>query len=244
MPRKNRYFTQGRLWHLTHRCHNGDFLLKFGKDRDAYRDLLRARLQGAGVDLYNYCLTANHVHLLVQSDSGMDIPALMKSVAGEFAQAYNRRKRRTGAFWGDRYHATLVDSGKYLWRCLQYIDLNMVRAGRVMHPADWPWCGYHELVGDRKRYCLINRDGLRLALNFTSIESFNAEYRNGIVARLANQDLIREPYWTEVLAVGREEFVNEMAKTILNRRELEIAQEPSSGKAYILRERTICYGNS
>jgi len=122
----------------------------------------------------------------------------------------------------------------------------MVRAGRVMHPADWPWCGYHELVGERKRYCLINRDGLRAALNFPSIESFGSEYRAGIVARLAEQDLLREPCWTEVLAVGREGFVNEMAKTILNRRKLAIEQEPISGEseAYILRECSIGYGNA
>jgi putative transposase len=26
-----------------------------------------------------------------------------------------------------------------------YIDLNMVRAGVVDHPSEWPDCGYHEI---------------------------------------------------------------------------------------------------
>ena len=45
--------------------------------------------------------------------------------------------RRHGAFWEDRYHATAIDADDHLNRCLVYIDLNMVRAGVVNHPAKW-----------------------------------------------------------------------------------------------------------
>jgi hypothetical protein len=31
-------------YHVTHRCHNGGFLLKFAKDRDMYRSMMRERL--------------------------------------------------------------------------------------------------------------------------------------------------------------------------------------------------------
>lgn len=31
MPRANRYFVPGYVWHITHRCHRKVFLLKFGK---------------------------------------------------------------------------------------------------------------------------------------------------------------------------------------------------------------------
>ena len=29
MPRANRHFLPGYVWHITHRCHRKDFLLKF-----------------------------------------------------------------------------------------------------------------------------------------------------------------------------------------------------------------------
>jgi hypothetical protein len=48
-------------------------------------------------------------------------------------------------FWGDNFHATLVEDGAYLWRCLCYIELNMVRCGRVAHPREWDWLGYPEI---------------------------------------------------------------------------------------------------
>jgi hypothetical protein len=34
----------------------------------------------------------------------------------------------------DRYHATAVQADEHLYRCMIYIDLNMVRAGVVNHP--------------------------------------------------------------------------------------------------------------
>ena len=66
----------------------------------------------------------------------------MQPIAGCTGQAYNRRKRRRGAFWEDCYHATAIDTDEHLARCLVYIDLNMVRAGRMRHPREWKDCGY------------------------------------------------------------------------------------------------------
>jgi hypothetical protein len=53
--------------------------------------------------------------LLVAQNSEADISRFMQSLEGDFAQAYNlRKKTRSGAFWGDRYHAVMVDTGAAL----------------------------------------------------------------------------------------------------------------------------------
>ena len=36
MPRAHRHFIPGQLWHITHRCHEKAFLLKFARDRCRY----------------------------------------------------------------------------------------------------------------------------------------------------------------------------------------------------------------
>jgi len=41
MPRVNRYILPGGVYHLTHRCHDRQFLLRFAKDLDGYRRRLR-----------------------------------------------------------------------------------------------------------------------------------------------------------------------------------------------------------
>ncbi len=103
--------------------------------------------------ILNYTVTSNHIHLLVADDRDRGvIPKSIKLVAGRTGQEYNQRKNRKGAFWEDRNHATAVEEGEHLLRCLVYIDLNMIRAGVVNHPSMWPFCGYNEIRKPRKKY--------------------------------------------------------------------------------------------
>ena len=80
----------------------------------------------------------------------------MQKLEGEFAEYYNSRQRRNGAFWGGRYHCTMVDGPEYIWNCMRYIDMNMVRARAVSSPEEWKWCGFNELTGVRKRYRMLD----------------------------------------------------------------------------------------
>jgi putative transposase len=90
------------------------------------------------------------MHFLVKDDGDEnDIPATVQLVAGRTGLEYNTRKKRKGAFWEDRYHATAIESGSHLRRCLIYIDLNMVHVGAVKHPAELKHGGYHEIQGNR-----------------------------------------------------------------------------------------------
>ena len=46
MPRANRHFLTGLVWHITHRCHKRQFLLKFKKNRQQWlRWLQQARMR-------------------------------------------------------------------------------------------------------------------------------------------------------------------------------------------------------
>ncbi|MFH0909227.1 MAG: transposase [bacterium] len=74
------------------------------------------------VKLLTYCITSNHVHVLLKASAPEELARFMQRVAGGMAQAYNQRKRRSGAFWSDRYHAAMIEDGEHLWRCMRYID--------------------------------------------------------------------------------------------------------------------------
>ena len=137
MARANRHYIPNCIWHITHRCHKREFLLRFLKDRKRWIHWLFEAKKRFGLRILNYAVTSNHIHLLV-IDSGREvIPMSIQLIAGRTAQEYNQRKKRKGAFWEDRYHATAIESGKHLMRCMIYIDLNMVRAGIVKHPSKW-----------------------------------------------------------------------------------------------------------
>ena len=67
MPRANRYIQPGCLYHLTHRCHDRRFLLRFARDWNEYQKRLRQAVNKSPVSLLNYCITSNHTRLLVET---------------------------------------------------------------------------------------------------------------------------------------------------------------------------------
>lgn len=199
MPRANRYFIPGQVWHITHRCHKREFLLRFGRDRRVWIKWLFEARKRFDLELLNYTVTSNHVHLLGYSGVNRTaIPNSMQLVAGRTAQEYNRRKQRKGAFWEDRYHATAVDTDAHLIRCLLHIDLNMVRAGVVQHPGMWVHGGHSEILNPSARYRLLARE--RLANLLSSDEAALGAAYQGWIEGALKTEACREPAWSGCIA--------------------------------------------
>jgi putative transposase len=207
MPRASRYLREGYTFHLTHRCHDRRFLLKFARDRDLYREWLRVGIKRYRVPVYGYCITSNHVHLVVHVDDPERVGLLMHLAAGAFAQHLNGRKGLEGSVWEHPYQCTIIQDGQHLIRCLRYVDLNMVRAGVVEHPSQWRWCGYDELVGQRERYRLLDFDRLLESLGVSSLAAYRLIQEQGIEEAIQRRALKRQAAWTESLAVGNQQFV-------------------------------------
>ncbi|MCA1779192.1 MAG: transposase [Xanthomonadaceae bacterium] len=108
MPRANRHFIPDQIWHLTHRCHRREFLLKFSRDRRRWRHWLFQARKRFNLCVLDYIATSNHVHLLVKDRGRGEIARSMQLIASRTGQEHNQRKQRRGAFWEDRYHATAV----------------------------------------------------------------------------------------------------------------------------------------
>jgi putative transposase len=208
MPRAHRYVLPDQLWHITHRCHQRAFLLKFAQDRRRWIHWLYQAKRRHGLCVLDYIVTANHIHLLVRDQGHGEIAQSLQLIAGRTAQEYNRRTARRGAFWEDRYHATAVDSDAHLARCLVYIDLNMVRAGVVNHPSEWPHAGYREIHAPPQRYAIIDLAALTRLLGFTTLEELQSAHTQWVTAAVHNRVGAREPIWTESLAVGSRTFVD------------------------------------
>jgi putative transposase len=152
-------------------------------------------------------VTSNHIHLLVKDTNQQVIPKSLQLIAGRAAQEYNQRKRRKGAFWESRYHATAIASDEHFLRCLVYIDMNMVRAGVVQHPDEWTDGGYREIQQPPKRYRIINIPTLIELGGFNYIATMQQQLRQWLNEELAINNSMRDKAWSESLAVGRQGFV-------------------------------------
>jgi putative transposase len=215
MPRASRHFLPGYVWHITHRCHKKEFLLKFRRDRHRWLQWLFEAKKRYGLSVLNYTVTSNHVHLIVKGDRDREtIPKSIQLIAGRTGQEYNLRKKRKGAYWEDRYHATAVETDSHLIQCLVYVDLNMVRAGVVKHPEEWPFSGYNEILEPRQRYGLIDFDGLRELFNFRSISELANAYRGWVEGSMKEGRFSRDGKWTASIAVGKKEFVEKVKERL------------------------------
>ena len=93
MPRASRYLLDGYTYHLTHRCHDRRFLLKFREEREEYREWLRTAINRHGVSVYAYCITSNHVHVVAHAHDRDAIAEMMHLPSSAVARHLNRRKK-------------------------------------------------------------------------------------------------------------------------------------------------------
>ena len=235
MPRANRCFIAGHVWHITHRCHRKQFLLKFARDRRTWIRWLFEAKKRYGLCVLNYIVTSNHVHLLVKDKGHGEISASMQLVAGRTAQQYNQRKKRRGAFWEDRFHATAVATDEHLLRCMSYIDMNMVRAGVVRHPHEWDESGYGEIQRLPVRRRIVDLDTLMDLMAHRDVTELQDTLTKAVQAALTADLITREACWTESVAVGAREFVEDV-KAKLNSRGRKRSVVAEDDDTFMLRE--------
>lgn len=107
-------------------------------DYDIFASMLRSSVRRFEWRLLAYCLMPTHYHLVL--DARLDgLSRGMHRLNGSYAQYFNRRHRRNGHLFGDRFGARLVEDETYLDRLLLYVVANPVRAGHCETPTDWPW---------------------------------------------------------------------------------------------------------
>ncbi len=239
MPRAHRYFLPDQVWHLTHRCHDRQFLLKFAHDRHRYLRWLFEAKKRFGFCVLDYIVTSNHVHLLVKDTGEGVIAKSVQLVAGRTAQEYNQRKNRHGPFWEDRYHATAIEADEHLHRCLLYIDLNMVRAGVINHPVEWAASGYGEIQAPPRRYAIIDLPGLSSLCGYADVATFQLAHRQWVAEALAARAFGRDDRWSQAIAVGRRGFVDHVQDALGSRaRHREVT---GTDESFTLREPQRAY---
>ncbi len=133
MARANRHHIPGQVWHITHRCHKKEFLLKFARDRRRSLSWLFEAKKRFGLKILNYVVTSNHIHLLVV-DNGPDV--IPKSLAADrrenrprvqSAQGTKGSLLGTGLAWSDpiqnytfQRRNTYADWNHRIWKHWRY----------------------------------------------------------------------------------------------------------------------------
>lgn len=142
MPRTPRVVRSGVPLHIVQR--GVDRVRTFHADADFlhYRDALQAAIDATGVVLHAYVFMPNHVHLLVTPPEPSAPARTMRRIGARYVRYVNATYARTGTLWEGRFRSALVETDRYLLRCIRYIELNPVRAGLARGPEGYRWSSF------------------------------------------------------------------------------------------------------
>jgi len=124
--------------HITQRGNNRQDTFFLPDDRRFYLETLRAKCRDHGVSAWGYCLMTNHVHLVAVPGSAKALSQALGQAHGKYARWFNRRYRRSGHLWQNRFYSSALGGGR-LETALAYVDLNPVRAGLVKRAGEYEW---------------------------------------------------------------------------------------------------------
>lgn len=153
MPRKARIDAPGALHHIIVRGIEKRKIFEDDKDRDQFIKRLGDILTEAETPIYAWVLIPNHVHLLLKTGL-TPIAIIMSRMLTGYAGYFNRRHRRHGHLFQNRYKSILCQEEPYFRELVRYIHLNPIRAKlvRELKALDkYPYSGHRAVLGSVRR---------------------------------------------------------------------------------------------
>jgi REP element-mobilizing transposase RayT len=148
MPRQARLDAPGTLHHVILRGLERGRIVADEEDREAFVARLGELATATGTTLYAWALLPNHAHLLLRSGAA-GLPQFMRRLLTGYALGYNRRHKRRGHLFQNRYKSIVVEEDSYFRELVRYLHLNPLRAQLVpdLRALDrYPWCGHRGLL--------------------------------------------------------------------------------------------------
>jgi REP element-mobilizing transposase RayT len=153
MPRQARLDTPGALHHIIVRGIERRNIFADDQDRYDFIDRLGGIVSETNTGCYAWALIPNHFHLLLRTGS-VPVATVMRRLLTGHATRYNRRHRRQGHLFQNRYKSILCQEDSYFLELVRYIHLNPIRAKLVTDIdglGKFPFSGHFVVMGKVKQ---------------------------------------------------------------------------------------------
>ena len=179
MPRKARLDVAGTLHHVMARGIERGSIFKNDEDRERFLERLGRLSEEMSTPVYAFALIPNHFHLLLRSGQP-GLSRFMRRLLTGYATSYNKRHRRAGHLFQNRYTSIICEEDVYFTELIRYIHLNPLRAKVVktleeldsyrwgshyylLHKNPFPWYDTSFVLnwfGSKKAYRTFIKEGI------------------------------------------------------------------------------------
>jgi REP element-mobilizing transposase RayT len=127
-------------------------IFKDDKDRKSFLNRLTTILEETQTQCFAWALIPNHFHLLLHTGA-TPLSKVMRRLMTGYAVSFNRRHKRSGHLFQNRYKSVVCEEDPYLLELIRYIHLNALRAELVKDLKEldkYSWTGHSAILGRRK----------------------------------------------------------------------------------------------
>ena len=212
MSRQSRLDTAGALHLIMVRGINKSAIFGDDQDRQKFLERLTLNLLDSDCSVYAWAIMDNHVHLLFKS-GGRGLSDVMRKQLTWYAMYFNRKYRRTGHLFENRYKSILCEEDRYLLALVRYIHLNPVRVGMIKTIEDlahYPWTGHSVIMGNCQlermdSHYVLSHFGKKLKKAQAAYQEFVSEgLTQGHLPELSGGGLARsQGGWSAVISFRR-----------------------------------------
>jgi putative transposase len=129
-----------RIFFTTTNTSMGKRLLQSERNANLLIDVLRSLVAERRFQLHDFVAMPNHVHLLIEVDSGMTIEKAMQLIKGRFSHRLSHEFVFKGEVWQRGFTEVQVMNKQSFEAHRTYIAENPVKAGVAASAEEFPFC--------------------------------------------------------------------------------------------------------
>ena len=193
MPRSPRKYLDTTFFHIMTQGINKNYIFEEPIDIKFYIKNMYLINEKYNIKIIAYCIMNNHTHMLLESTDLENLSKYMQSLNTRYGKYYNKKYKRVGYVFRDRYKAEGIYSEEQLYNCINYIYNNPVKAGICKSAEEYSFSNYRKInIKSNKDYIFIDIDEDKNELCKKIVDEFLEENKIEMQELKENKDKLRE----------------------------------------------------
>ena len=158
MPRIPRMYLNTEYFHVITQGINKNYIFDSPIDIKYYIKNMYDINEKYNIEIKAYCIMNNHAHILIKCTEIKYLSEYMHDLNTRYACYYNKKYKRVGYVFRDRYKAEGIYTESHLYSCIKYIYNNPIKAGICENPEEYLYSNYKfvEKIDEYQEYQFID----------------------------------------------------------------------------------------